>query len=158
MTTIKVPLYPATKALYQTLQHGGVLNGGACGLEWYEGGSDIEEIEDDFKGQATFCYGILGVAEADQNDRDNDIWDYSIQLEIYSNYPGRKIVAQKLQELMVFLSQPSTWQQLDEILLPEGFTTISMSIGPHRLNPAIRGENGNWQSGSVNVTIKLNQV
>ena len=153
MIEIKVPLYPATMALYQVL-----CNGDACGLEWYEGGSDIEEIDGDFRDQATFSYGILGAAEADQNDRVDDIWDYSIVLEIYSSYPGRKVVAQKLQELMSFLCQETTWQSLDALLNPEGFTTISMSIGPHRLNPAIRGDNGNWQSGSVNVVIKLNRV
>ena len=82
MMEIKVPLYAATMALYQVLS-----DAHACGLNWYEGGTDIEEVETDFRNQATFCYGILGAADADQNDKASDIWDYNIQLEVYSNYP-----------------------------------------------------------------------
>lgn len=153
MKEIKLPLYPATMALYQTLK-----NSGACGIGWYEGGEDIDEIESGFRDQTAICYGILGAANADQNDKDDDIWDYNILIEIYSNYPGRKIVAQKQQELLTFLCQASTWESLDALLKPEGFVTISMSIGPYQINPAIRGDNGNWQSGGVNVTIKLNKI
>ena len=54
MMEIKVPLYAATMAIYQALS-----GTGAAGLEWYEGGTDIDEIENNFKNQATFCYGIL---------------------------------------------------------------------------------------------------
>lgn len=153
MSDIKVPLYPGTMALYQALE-----TGEACGLQWFEGGTDIDEIEDEFREQATFSYGILGAAEADQNDKVSTIWDYSIQLEVYSNYPGRRTVAQKLQELMRFLWQTATWDTIDGLLAPEGFTIISMKIGPHRLNPAIKGGNGSWQSGSVNLVMKLNQI
>lgn len=153
MTEIKVPLYPATMALYKALS-----SVRACGLDWYEGGTDIDEIEDDFKNQDSFCYGILGAADADQNDKVDDIWDYNIQLEIYSNYPGRKIVAQKLQELLKALCMPEVWEVMDEALAPEGFTTIKMDAGPYRLNLPIRGEKGNWQSGSVSLTIKINQI
>ena len=152
MIQIKVPLYAATMAIYQALT-----GTGACGLEWYEGGTDIDEIEENFKNQATFCFGILGAADADQNDKVDDVWDYNIQLEIYSNYPGRKVVAQKLQELMTALCTLSVWDAIDNALAPE-FKVIKMSIGPHRLNLPIRGDNGNWQSGSLNVTIKLNQI
>jgi len=153
MMEIKVPLYAATMAIYQAL-HGA----GAAGLEWYEGGTDIDEIENNFKNQATFCYGILGAADVDQNDKVEDIWDYNIQLEIYSNYPGRKEVAQKLQELMAALCTLNVWDAIDNALAPEGFKMIKMSIGPHRLNLPIRGDNGVWQSGSLNVTMKLNQI
>lgn len=153
MMEIKVPLYAATMALYQALS-----DAHACGLNWYEGGTDIEEVETDFRNQATFCYGILGAADADQNDKASDIWDYNIQLEVYSNYPGRKVVAQKLQELMAALCTSELWEAVDAALAPEGFTTIKMDVGPHRLNLPIRGDNGTWQSGSVNLTIKLNQI
>ena len=153
MNQIKVPLYPATMALYKTLKAGE-----ACGLTWYEGDTDIDEIDANFRDQAAFGYGILGAVDADQNDKVNTIWDYSIQLEIFSSYPGRKIVAEKLNELMNFMCQGTTWSSLEKLLAPEGFTIISMNIGPHRLNPAIRGDNGTWQSGSVNLVMKLNQI
>ena len=153
MTEIKVPLYPATMALYTALS-----SIRACGLDWYEGGTDIDEIENEFKSQATFCYGILGAADADQADKVSDIWDYNIQLEIYSNYPGRKVVAQKLQELINALCMPGVWEAMDEALAPEGFETIKMSIGPYRLNLPVRDDKGTWQSGGVNLTIKLNQI
>lgn len=153
MIAIKVPLYAATMAIYQALS-----GTRATGLEWYEGGTDIEEIENNFKTQAVFSYGILGAADADQNDKVEDVWDYNIQLEIYSNYPGRKEVAQKLQELMAALCTENVWDAIENALAPEGFKIIKMSIGPHRLNLPIRGDNGVWQSGSLNVTMKLNQI
>lgn len=153
MIAIKVPLYAATMAIYQALS-----STGAAGLEWYEGGTDIEEIENNFKTQAVFGYGILGAADADQNDKVEDVWDYNIQLEIYSNYPGRKEVAQKLQELMAALCTENVWDAIENALAPEGFKMIKMSIGPHRLNLPIRGDNGIWQSGNLNVTMKLNQI
>lgn len=153
MIEIKVPLYAATMAIYQALS-----GARAAGLEWYEGGTDIEEIENNFKTQAVFSYGILGAADADQNDKVEDVWDYNIQLEIYSNYPGRKEVAQKLQGLMAALCTENVWDAIENALTPEGFKIIKMSIGPHRLNLPIRGDNGAWQSGSLNVTMKLNQI
>ena len=153
MIDIIVPLYPAIAALYHALK-----NGAAGGLQWFDGGASIEEVETNFQNQSSFCYGIIGAAEADQVDGTDDIWEVNIQLEIYSNYSGRKIVAQKLQALQTYLCQAEAWEAIEAKLLPENFRMIILSIGPHRINQPIFSDAGNWQNGSVNITIKLNQV
>ncbi len=153
MINIVVPLYPAIMALYHALK-----DGAAGGLQWFDGGASNEEIEASFRNQSSFFYGIIGAAEADQVDGVEDIWEVSIQLEIYSNYSGRKIVAQKLQALQTYLCQDAAWLAIESKLLSESFRMISLSIGPHRINQPIFSDAGNWQSGSVNITLKLNQV
>ncbi len=148
-----LPIYSVSRALYQALK-----NGGAGGLQWFDGGSTIKEVETEFKNQAQFFYGIIGAAEADQNDRADDIWDVGITLEIYSNYSGRKIVSQKLQALLDFLSQDSTWNTMDGMLNADGFQIIRIDLGPYRINLPIIGDNGNWQSASVQIVFKVNQT
>ena len=152
MTNQIVPLYQAIMALYHALKEGT-----AAGLQWFDGGASNEEIEADFRNQSSFSYGIIGAAEADQVDGVEDIWEVNIQLEIYSNYSGRKIIAQKLQELQTYFCQITTWDAMESKLLAESFRMISMSIGPHRINQPIFSDAGNWQNGSVDLTLKLNQ-
>lgn len=150
---IIVPLYPAIMAVYHALK-----DGAAGDVRFFDGGTSDEEIEAEFRNQATFFYGIIGAAEADQRDGVDDIWDVEIQLEIYSNYSGRKIVTQKLQAVQTYLCQAAAWDKIESKLLSEDFTLISISIGSHRINQAIFGEAGVWQNGSVPITLKLNQV
>lgn len=97
--TYKLPFTAISKALYATL------NG--QGLEWFDSAVPITEIEDYFRSQAEFAYGILGAADMDARDtKTGPVWTMSINLQIYSNYRGRKDVAQKLETTFCRLVSP----------------------------------------------------
>ena len=78
MTKIKVPLYAATMALYQALS-----SIRAAGLDWYEGGTDIDEIENDFKPED--CEVVLRNSweELTVYDRDyRDVINFKVDVDL----------------------------------------------------------------------------
>lgn len=148
----KLPFYAVSKAIYNALSKKGQ-------LEWFDSAVPIEEIEDYFKKQAEFAYGIFGAANADcVGNKDMATWDTSINLEVYSNYKGRKVVAQKLEQLLNYLSSDEGWELLQKTLNTEGFALISMNVGTMRLNLPIYSDNGVWQSGSTSVIFRVGQL
>lgn len=148
----KLPFYAVSKAIYNALSK-------KEQLEWFDSAVPIEEIEDYFKKQAEFAYGIFGAANADcVANKNMATWDTSINLEVYSNYKGRKVVAQKLEQLLNYLSSDAGWELLQKSLNGEGFALISMNVGTMRLNLPIYSDNGVWQSGSTSVIFRVGQL
>ena len=80
----KSPFYPVTKAFYAVTKNSPI------GLDWFDSAVPITEIEDYFRKQKEFAYGILGASDADCTATAPDMasWNMSLQLEIYSNYKG----------------------------------------------------------------------
>lgn len=150
----KAPFMEITSALYSVL-----VEKGNSEINWFDSAVPITEIDAYFKRQAEFAYGIFGASEADcVSNKTTVIWDCSLQLEIYSNYKGRKVVAEQLNALMTFLSSKAGTVALQTALNKEGFALISMQFRPLRVNLPIYSDNGVWQSGSVNVTFRVGQL
>ena len=98
----KVPFVAISKAVYAVLSD----TNNHIGLEWFDSAVPIYEIEDYFKSQAEFAYGIFGAADADCTPAKTvAVWDSTLQLEIYSNYKGRKVIAEKLEAVLNYLSR-----------------------------------------------------
>ena len=151
----KTPFTAISKAVYSVLMD----EENGIGLEWFDSAVPINEIDDYFKAQAEFAYGIFGAADADcVSNKTVAIWDSSLQMEIYSNYKGRKIIAEKLEALMNFLSSEDGKKSLQAELNKEGFALISMTVGVLRVNLPVYSDTGVWQSGSVNVVFKVHQL
>lgn len=151
----KTPFTAISKAIYAVLSDA---NSG-IGLEWFDSAVPITEIDDYFKTQTEFSYGIFGSADADcVANKDTVVWDSSLQLEIYSNYKGRKILAAKLEAVLNFLSGDEGINALQAALNDEGFALISMTVGPLRVNQPIYSDSGVWQSGGTNVVFRVNQL
>lgn len=148
----KTPFYAVNRALYQTLSQSGK-------MEWFDSSVPIFEIEDYFKTQEEFSYGIIGAMKADCTpSADMALWMASTDLEIYSNYKGRKSVALKLEELLNFLSSQEGWDALQTALNVNGFKLWKISVDNLRLNLPVYSEKGIWQSGSASVTLSVTQV
>ena len=129
------------------------------GIDWFDSSVPIEEIESLFRDQAEFAYGIFGASDADCTpNKGFAIWDASLRLEIYSNYKGRKVVADKLEALLNYLSSDIGYQAIQTGLNAHGFALVSIRVGGLRVNLPIYSENGVWQSGSTDVVFKLNQL
>ena len=151
----KAPFTAISKAVY------GVLSDTNTGidLEWFDSAVPINEIDDYFKTQAEFAYGIFGAADADCTpNKDAAIWDSSLQLDIYSNYKGRKVIAEKLEAVLNYLSSDAGTDAIQAALNTEGFALISMTVGALRVNLPIYGDDGTWQSGGTNVVFRLSQL
>ena len=151
----KVPFVAISKAVYAVLSD---TNNG-IGLEWFDSAVPINEIEDYFKSQAEFAYGIFGAADADCTPAKTvAVWDSTLQLEIYSNYKGRKVIAEKLEAVLNYLSSEAGKNAIQAALNAEGFTLVSMTVNALRINLPIYSDNGVWQSGSTNISFKVNQL
>jgi len=149
----KAPFYACQKALYTALSSSSI------GLSWFDASVPIDEIENQFKNQAEFAYGIIGTATADcQSAKDVAVWNASIGLEIYSNYKGRKVIYQKLEGLLNYLSGATGFQALQVALAPQGFALVSIEIGALTANMPIYSDMGVWQSGQTNIIFKVQQI
>ncbi|MBQ1576704.1 MAG: hypothetical protein IIZ83_07065 [Oscillospiraceae bacterium] len=151
----KAPFTAIITALY------GAISPEECpiGIDWFDSAAPIEEIESLFRDQAEFAYGIFGTSDADCTpNKDSAIWEASLRLEIYSNYKGRKVVADKLEALLNYLSSDAGYQAIQTGLNDHGFALVSIRVGGLRVNLPIFSENGVWQSGSTDVVFKLNQL
>ena len=151
----KVPFVAISKAVYAVLSD--AENG--IGLEWFDSAVPINEIDDYFKSQAEFAYGIFGAADADCTpNKTAAVWDSTLQLEIYSNYKGRKVIAEKLEAVLNYLSSEDGKNAIQAALNAEGFALVCMTVNALRVNLPIYSDSGVWQSGSTNISFKVNQL
>jgi len=149
----KAPFTALTKSLYTVLN-----NNPSVGLDWFDSAVPINEIDDYFKAQAEFAYGIFGQSDADcAPNKTAVVWDGSLQLEVYSNYKGRKVVAQKLEALLNYLSNDG-FAALGTELNREGYSLVSLTVGALRVNLPMYSDNGVWQSGGTTIRFQLHQI
>jgi len=149
----KAPFTALTKSLYAVLN-----NNPSVGLDWFDSAVPINEIDDYFKAQAEFAYGIFGQSDADcAPNKTAVVWDGSLQLEVYSNYKGRKVVAQKLEALLNYLSNDG-FAALGTELNREGYSLVSLTVGALRVNLPMYSDNGVWQSGGTTIRFQLHQI
>lgn len=150
----KTPFYAATKALY-----GALSADESIGIDWFDSAVPIDEIEDYFKNQSEFAYGIFGAAEADCTPiKDHAIWTMSINIDVYSNYKGKKRITQILEALMNYLSSTAGWNTIQTALAAEDFQMSSIKVNALRVNVPIYGETGVWQSGSTSIVLTMDQI
>lgn len=150
----KAPFMAMQKALYSVLK-----TNPAVALEWFDSSVPIEEIDNKFKTQAEFAYGIFGESSADcKPNKTAIVWDGSLGLEIYSNYKGRKIVAQKLEAVLNYLSSGTGFAALSKALSTEGYALVSLTVGALHINLPMYGNNGVWQSGATGLSFQLHQL
>lgn len=145
------PFYAVTRAVNQALkaQHD---------LEWFETNVPMPKIEEHFKNQTEYAFGIFGTSTADCTaNKSATVWQTSLFLEIYSNYRGRKVLSIHLARLLNYLSSDEGWEALKQPLAEDGFNLESVSVGTMTINMPVYGESGTWLSGSTTVTFKLTQ-
>lgn len=148
----KTPFYAVSKALYATLKT-------PTGLEWFDSSVPIDEVENYFKNQSEFAYGVFTTATADAlANKDAVVWDSTLGIEIYSNYKGRKVIAKKLEALLNYLSTESGIHAVADVLAAEGYGLISITVGSLNVNLPLVGDTGIWQSGSTNLIFRIQQL
>lgn len=148
----RAPFYAVTKAVYSALK------AMPDGLEWFDSSVPIPEIEDFFKAQPEFAYGIFGASTADcMPNKDIAVWQCSLNLDIYSNYKGRKAISIQLEKLLNYFSTQEGWDAIQTALGAEGFSMIDIRVGALSINPPIYAELGVWQSGSTQLNFRVQQ-
>ena len=127
-------------------------------IKWFDSGATIEEIADFYKNQAEFAYGIIGAADADCDaNKDTVVWEMSLDLEIYSNYKGRKVITQKLNDLLNQFCDSTQFTAINEVLNETGFVLIKLTVGSLRVNLPVFSDNGIWQSGGTTLRLTIGQ-
>jgi len=155
--TYKLPFVAISKALYAALNDKGC----DVGLEWFDSAVPIEEINNNFKTQAEFAYGIFGASSADCVDNKTvAVWDAEIQLEVYSNYKGRKVVAEKLEAVLNYFSNDNKTgnKALQTVLNENGYAVVEIIARDISINLPMYSDNGVWQSGGLWLTFRISQL
>ena len=153
--TYKVPFVAISKALYSAF------NDKKCdvGLSWFDSAVPINEIESLFKTQAEFAYGVFGASEVDATaNKTAIVWDADIQLEVYSNYKGRKVVAEKLEAVLNYISSDTGYNAIQSVLNTAGYSIVNINAGNIGINLPIYSDNGVWQSGGIRLSFRINQL
>lgn len=146
----RLPFNSMQAALYKVLS--------TMDIGWFDSGVSITEIEDYYKGQGQIAYGVIGAADADANvNKDKTIWSVALDLEVYSNYKGRKHVIDTLEAVVNLLDNTSSIKTMNERLNEENFTLVDITIGNIRVNLPIYGDSGVWQSGATTLTFRIGQ-
>lgn len=147
-----VPFYSVKQALYKALAASDI------DVNFFEAATAVEDIEAYFRKQSEYCYGIFGSSTADCiPNKDLEIWDMSLDVEIYSNYRGSKVVAKALEALLNFLASDKGLEAMQEALEPFGFNIVSIKVGNLRLNLPIISDKGIWNSGATSITFRVNK-
>lgn len=147
-----LPFYAIQKALFVALTASDI------GINWFDAGSSTDEIESFYKGSSEFAYGIIAAADADaMGTKDAVSWNTSIDLEIYSNYKGRKPLTQIMEKLLNYICMNAAWNALEAVLNPLGFGLVSINVGNLRVNLPIYGDTGIWQSGMTTLRFTVKQ-
>ncbi len=156
MTEIyKVPFVAISTALNTALNDQGC----PVGLNWFDSAVPIEEINNYFKTQAEFAYGVFGASDADCTaNKTAIVWDTDIQLEVYSNYKGRRVVAEKLDAVLNYISGDAGYYAIQAVLNTAGYALVSMTAGNIGINLPMYGDNGVWQSGGLRLSFKSSQL
>lgn len=148
----KVPFFAVQSALYSAL------SGSDIGINWFDAGVSTEEIADFYKDQGEYAYGIIGASDADANaNKDAVVWTMNLDLEVYSNYKGRKAVTNTLESLLNFFADSGTWDEMNTNLEPDGFMLVSVTVSRLRVNLPVYGDTGVWQSGATTVRLLVSQ-
>lgn len=147
-----IPFHAVTSAFYQSIAASDV------DTEFFDASTAVEDIEDYFKKQNEFAYGVLGASTADMvSNKDAEIWNMTLDVEIYSNYRGRKVVAQKLEALLNFLGSSDGLTAMQNALKKDGFSIVSITVGNIRINLPIFSDKGIWNSGSTTITFRVSK-
>lgn len=147
----KVPFTALQAALYAALKDSDV------GIEFFDAGVAPSDIENYYKDQSEYAYGVFGAATADADAlKDGIVWTVGLDIEVYSNYRGRKAVADILGKLLDFLAGGAV-EEINKQLVPEGFGLITLSLARLRTNLPVYSDSGIWQSGGTTLTFKMTQ-
>lgn len=85
------------------------------------------------------------------------MWTMNLDLEVYSNYKGRKAVTNTLESLLNFFADSGTWDEMNTNLEPDGFMLVSVTVSRLRVNLPVYGDTGVWQSGATTVRLLVSQ-
>jgi len=150
----KTPFYAISKSLYSVFK-----NNSSIGIEFFDSSVPIWEIETYHKNQTEFAYGVFTTQTADVTVPDDlPIWTSSIGIEIYSNYRGRKVITQKLEAILNYLSGDAGWLALSGALASAGYKLISIRVGELNVGLPVYGDSGIWQNGQTEITFIVNQI
>lgn len=147
------PFYAVTKALYYTVSNSNI------NLELFDSATPIYEIEDYFKNQEVFSYAVMCSSSCDaNNEKDSIVWNMSLDIEIYSNYKGRKIISEKLENLLNYLSSDEGWQIMQNKLIDDKFQLLKIVANNINIGLPIFSDNGIWQNGKITFNFTVEQI
>lgn len=127
-------------------------------FEVYDSGMSIQEIMGSLKLMNTINYGIIADITGTQTAAKTDtiIWQMNIRLELFSNYKGRKQIADMINTVAKVVT---TYQnEFNANLCQKGYFVVRNQIGESAIGSAIGDGNLTWQNGYITITYFLSQL
>ena len=127
-------------------------------FEVYDSGMSIQEIMGSLKLMNTINYGVIADITGTQTAAKTDaiIWQMNIRLEMFSNYKGRKQIADMINTVAKVVT---TYQnEFNANLCQKGYFVVRNQIGESAIGSAIGDGNLTWQNGYITITYFLSQL
>ena len=127
-------------------------------FEVYDSGMSIQEIMGSLKLMNTINYGVIADITGTQTAAKTDaiIWQMNIRLELFSNYKGRKQIADMINTVAKVVT---TYQnEFNANLCQKGYFVVRNQIGESAIGSAIGEGNLTWQNGYITITYFLSQL
>ena len=124
----------------------------------YDSGLSIQEILGSLKNMSSINYGVIADITGNQTAAKTDaiIWQMNIRLELFSNYKGRKKIADMINTVAKVVTQYQ--DAFNANLCQKGYFVVRTQIGESAIGSAIGDGNLTWQNGYLTITYFLSQL
>ena len=138
------PITAVQAAVYKTLNK--------C-LEGYPILDDSTPFEDGKPPASEFC--VIGPISTvpDGGKTDVALWNCTVTIDVYSDYCGKKIINQMLDEIVTVLTMTAE----SDALIIENYNLINLNIELVEVHAEDWSDNRIWQHGTVRTALKIEQ-
>lgn len=149
----KPPFYEFQSEIYSLFTKADEMN-----FSIYDSGLSIQEILNDLKNMSSVKYGIIADVTGSQASAkvDSIIWQMSVRIELFSNYKGRKPIAEMINTITAVATQYI--DAFSANLISKGYQVVRMSVGESAIGSAIGDGSLVWQNGYITLNYFLAQL
>ena len=124
----------------------------------YDSSLSLQDITKQLNFQGEVNYGIITDVTGTPTSAKTDaiIWKMSVRIELFSNYRGRKRIADMITKIGEVTTQYI--EPFNINLAKNNYSVVRMVIGQSTIGPAINDGAINWQNGFINIEYYLSQL
>lgn len=147
------PFYEFQEELYALLTKADEMD-----FQVFDSAMTVNEISEQLKNLSEVKFGVIADVSAAPTSSKVDaiIWAMSVRIELFSNYRGRKKIAEMINKIGSVATE--YLEAFDSNMMPKGFSVVRMSIGESTIGSATGNGSLIWQNGYINLTYYLSQL
>lgn len=124
----------------------------------YDSALTVEEIMNDLQTLSTVQYGVIADISCTPTSAKADSirWRVGVRIELFSNYKGRKQIAEMINTIAMVASKYRL--VFDANMQGKGYAVVRASIEESTIGSAVIANSLIWQNGYINLNYELYQL